>query len=182
VPTLRPDHAGWRTTDPSAWMSTEEGSIASRHERACTVRGRYRFARCRRFRGLSGARGRRRSRHRARRLAVRRAKQADLGVVVEGLDAHVQHDACDRGVGERRRAAVTFRLRQPGVTERSDPAAKSASTRRARADAARPGGSRRSRDPRGVHQSKSRWWKRTIDQVPKAPRDRGHRRRLRVGP
>jgi len=45
------------------------------------------------------------------------AKQADVGAVVEGLDAHARHDACDQGVGEPRWAAVTLRLRQPGLTE-----------------------------------------------------------------
>jgi hypothetical protein len=69
------------------------------------------------FRGSSAVRGLRRSCHPAWGLEVEVAKQADLGAVVEGLDAHVEHDACDRGVGERRRAAVTLGLGQPGVTE-----------------------------------------------------------------
>lgn len=60
--------------------------------------------------------------------------------MVEGLDVHVEHDACDRGVGERRRAAMTFRLGQAGVTERSDSGGEVGMhlSRRARANAAVP--------------------------------------------
>jgi hypothetical protein len=75
------------------------------------------------------------------RREVKVSKQADLGAVVEGLDAHVEHDAGDRGVGERRRASVALGSASLASPSDPTPAAKSAYTwsRRARADAAVPG-------------------------------------------